>query len=111
MTVGKKLQELMDWSGKQQVALAKETGISQSMISEYVRDVREPPLPQLRKIAAALDVTLWALLNGAPMVVKSIDLTEAEQQMVSEYRTLTREEREMVDSMLRTLNGKKSKNG
>ena len=108
MTIGQKLDEVMSWKGVQQKPLANATGISQSMISEYVRDVREPSLEALRKLAAALDVSPWVLMNGDPLPVTIYDITEDESLMLAQYRSLDAEERETVDHVLRTLNRRKT---
>lgn len=103
MTIGGKMQELMDWKGITQTPLANMTGISRSMISEYIRDVREPSIAQLRKIASALNVSPWTLINGEPMTVKTLDITEDECRVISAYRSLSTSGRELVNQTLRTL--------
>ena len=64
MTVGEKIQELLDWGGKNQKELAELSGVSQSAISDYIRNIRIPSIEAAQKIADALDVSLWVLLNG-----------------------------------------------
>lgn len=103
MTVGKKLQEVMDWKGLKQPEVARLSGISRAMVSEYVRDVREPTLEALRKLAQALDVSLWTLINGEPMAIKDYELTDAERRMVGNYRTLSGKSQKLVDTTLQML--------
>ena len=55
MTVGEKIQELLDWGGKNQKELAELSGVSQSAISDYIRNIRIPSIEAAQKIADALD--------------------------------------------------------
>lgn len=76
MTVGEKIQELLDWGGKNQKELAELSGVSQSAISDYIRNIRIPSIEAAQKIADALDVSLWVLLNGEALPVTTLDMTE-----------------------------------
>ena len=73
MTVGEKIQELLDWGGKNQKELAELSGVSQSAISDYIRNIRIPSIEAAQKIADALDVSLWVLLNGEALPVTEVD--------------------------------------
>lgn len=107
MTVGEKIQEILDWSGKTQADLAALADIPRSSISDYVRGARVPSLEAVQKIAAALDVSSWAVINGEPLAVEAIDLTEAERVFLGEYRKLTGMERESVNGVIRAFNLRK----
>lgn len=76
MTLGEKIQEVLDWSGLHQKDLAEATGISPSMISSYIKGVHAVSLEAAQKIADALDVSLWVLLNGEALPVMTLDMTE-----------------------------------
>lgn len=106
-TVGEKIQEILDWSGKNQTDLAEDTGIPRSSISDYVRGAREPSLDAVRKIAEALEVSPWAIINGEPMTVDKSDITAAEREILGEYRKLTHRERKCTDDVIRTFNLRK----
>ena len=41
-TIGEKLQEIMDWRGLHQSDVARLTGVSPTMISEYIRGKSDP---------------------------------------------------------------------
>ena len=100
MTVGEKIQELLDWGGKNQKELAELSGVSQSAISDYIRNIRIPSIEAAQKIADALDVSLWVLLNGEALPVTALDMTEKERRLIGEYRRLTGSEQEAVDLSL-----------
>ena len=56
-----------------------------------------------QKIADALNVSLWTLLNGEALAVTSMDLTERERRLVSGYRRLNDEQRAAVDQLLQAM--------
>lgn len=107
MTVGEKIQDVLDWSDKDQKDLARMTGIPRSSISDYVRGAREPSLEAIRKIATALEVSPWAIMNGEGLPVETIDITSAEREILAEYRKLTAPERKAVDNIIYTFNLRK----
>lgn len=107
MTVGEKIQELLDWGGKNQKELAELSGVSQSAISDYIRNIRIPSIEAAQKIADALDVSLWVLLNGEALPVTALDMTEKERGLIGEYRRLTGSEREAVDHVIQVYNERK----
>ncbi len=107
MTVGEKIQELLDWGGKNQKELAELSGVSQSAISDYIRNIRIPSIEAAQKIADALDVSLWVLLNGEALPVTALDMTEKERRLIGEYRRLTGSEREAVDHVIQVYNERK----
>lgn len=107
MTVGEKIQELLDWGGKNQKELAELSGVSQSAISDYIRNIRIPSIEAAQKIADALDVSLWVLLNGEALPVMTLDMTEKERRLIGEYRRLTGSEREAVDHVIQVYNERK----
>ncbi len=110
MTVPEKILEIMEWNNSQkmtQAELAKRTGLSKSSINGYVRGERKLTIDAAQKIADALEVSLWTLLNGDPLAVTPIDLTQRERTLISEYRRLDEEEREAIDGLIRVQNRKK----
>mgnify|MGYP005910036021 CR=1 FL=1 len=107
MTVGEKIQELLDWGGKNQKELAELSGVSQSAISDYIRNIRIPSIEAAQKIADALDVSLWVLLNGEALPVTALDMTEKERRLIGEYRRLTGSEQEAVDHVIQVYNERK----
>lgn len=106
MTVGEKIQELLDWGGKNQKELAELSGVSQSAISDYIRNIRIP-IEAAQKIADALDVSLWVLLNGEALPVTALDMTEKERRLIGEYRRLIGSEQEAVDHVIQVYNERK----
>ena len=106
MTVPEKIQEIMEWSNRKkltQLELARLSGISKSSLNGYIHGDRKITVDAAQKIADALNVSLWTLLNGEALAVTSMDLTERERRLVSGYRHLNDEQRAAVDQLLQAM--------
>lgn len=106
MTVPEKIQEIMEWSNRKkltQLELARLSGISKSSLNGYIHGDRKITVDAAQKIADALNVSLWTLLNGEALAVVSMDLTERERRLVSGYRRLNDEQRAAVDQLLQAM--------
>ena len=106
MTVPEKIQEIMEWSNRKkltQLELARLSGISKSSLNGYIHGDRKITVDAAQKIADALNVSLWTLLNGEVLAVTSMDLTERERRLVSGYRRLNDEQRAAVDQLLQAM--------
>jgi transcriptional regulator with XRE-family HTH domain len=80
---GRRLEEIRTDAGLTQTALAKALNTSQSAISQMESGEREPSFDMLRRLAAALGVTLAYLMG------KDVDhLTPVEQTHFRQYRSL-----------------------
>ena len=77
------------------------------MISSYIKGVHAVSLEAAQKIADALDVSLWVLLNGEALPVTTLDMTEKERRLIGEYRRLTGSEQEAVDHVIQVYNERK----
>ena len=106
MTVPEKIQEIMEWSNRKkltQLELARLSGISKSSLNGYIHGDRKITVDAAQKIADALNVSLWTLINGEALAVTSMDLTERERRLVSGYRRLNDEQRAAVDQLLQAM--------
>lgn len=65
MVNGKKIAELMRQKGIMNKALAAEVGISESMMTYIIKELREPNVTVLARIAKVLGVAVDELLKGA----------------------------------------------
>lgn len=106
MNFGEKVQEIMIWAHTNQKQLHESTGISRSTLSEYVRGTRSPTVDNAQKIADALKVSLWTLLNGEPLAVEAEELTREERLLVGGYRRLDPKFRKLVQETIQTCDPK-----
>jgi transcriptional regulator with XRE-family HTH domain len=67
------LRELRDRKGWTQLDLAKEVGVTRTVIANYEQAVAFPPLPILVKLAQVLNVSLDTLVWGERRAEDSID--------------------------------------
>lgn len=58
-----KLKELLEKNGETAYSVAKDTGISETAISAYLRGEYEPKLGSLRKLAEHFDIPLTDLID------------------------------------------------
>ena len=85
-----------------QEQLAKQSGISQSSISFIETGQNSPTIFTAQKIADALGVSLVELIGAAPappaapVVYTDVVLTETERQLISDFRTLNKQGREII---------------
>jgi transcriptional regulator with XRE-family HTH domain len=61
--ISERLKKIMELRGYRAVDLCRETGISKSVISSYLNNVRFPKINKLHLIAEALDVDVFWLLG------------------------------------------------
>ena len=109
--------------GLNQVELAKKLGISQSVISGWLRDRNEPNLPMLLKLSQYFQVSLADLtglesLKGIKQKVDDVkagkvELSEQAIEFARLYNGITDEsKKELIEAMiLKAAEGKVKKNG
>lgn len=64
MTIGERIQLMLDAKGMKQSDLAKAAHVTATSVSRYVHNTRTPTLKELIKISDALGVTLDWLARG-----------------------------------------------
>ena len=83
-----------------QVELSEMSGISQQSISSIEKKVNSPTIYTAQKLADALGVSLVELITGnppaPPVVYSDTPLTETERQLISDFRTLNSQGREII---------------
>ena len=99
MSFSENLKKQRKERGMSQEKLSSLSGISQQSISFIENGTNSPTLFTAEKLADALNVSMIELLGySAPpaSVVYDTPLTETERQLISDYRTLNSQGREII---------------
>ena len=100
MDVLERLQKLMDARGWSMYRLAKESGLTESTISNIYRRNAIPSIVTLESICKGFGITLSQFFAEGEMV----ELTPELQEVFENWRTLTKEQKEAALVMLRAFN-------
>ena len=103
MTVGEKLQELLDWSGMSQKELSVRAGISASSINGYIKGTRAAPLENLERIADALGVSAWLIVNHESLPPDELELSPGEIKVIGMMRGMPNTERHLAEHNVEAL--------
>ena len=79
-----------------QKALAKEFHVTETMLSNYLTGRNDMPVAVLVKIAQRFDISMDYLVGLCDEPEQPMSLSEGERALVSAYRTLSREQRELI---------------
>lgn len=100
MDVLERLQKLMDARGWSMYRLAKESGLTESTISNIYRRNAIPSIVTLESICKGFGITLSQFFAEGEMV----ELTPELQEVFESWRTLTPEQKDATLAMMRAFN-------
>ena len=100
MDVLERLQKLMDARGWSMYRLAKESGLTESTISNIYRRNAIPSIVTLESICKGFGITLSQFFAEGEMV----ELTPELQEVFENWRTLTPEQKDATLAMMRAFN-------
>ena len=100
MDVLERLQKLMDARGWSMYRLAKESGLTESTISNIYRRNAIPSSVTLESICKGFGITLSQFFAEGEMV----ELTPELQEVFENWRTLTPEQKDATLAMMRAFN-------
>lgn len=114
MSIGSKIDELLYNKQISQKQMAKDLKISSSTLNNYIRDYREPDVETLKLFANYFGITMDYLLEFQlrPNETSYSMLNMNEQELLSAYRCLKREQQEFLleqTKLLIKMNDKKGK--
>ena len=87
--VGNRIREIRVSQGLTMSRLAAETGLSPALISQVERDITDPSLETLRKLARALDVPLFSLFQGDAAASASVVRSDRRMRVTSPHGDIT----------------------
>ena len=96
MGVGTRVKDILGDSDIRQKVFAKQIGIAESSMSNYLREVRVMPYDILVQIARELDTTTDYLLGAVENPTRPLGLSSTEKEMLLAYRTLSKEQKELI---------------
>lgn len=100
MDVLERLQKLMDARGWSMYRLAKESGLTESTISNIYRRNAIPSIVTLESICKGFGITLSQFFAEGEMV----ELTPELQEVFENWRALTPEQKDATLAMMRAFN-------
>lgn len=103
MNISERIHNIIDDRDMKQRALADRLDIPYSTLSGYMTGSNRFPLDIIVKIAQELNVTTDYLLGLVEDSERPLKLNQSEQKMVSAYRTLSRDQRELIAQNIRFM--------
>ena len=86
-----------------QKMLAKEFHITEAMLSNYLTGRNDMPVEVLVKIAAYFDISMDYLVRLCDNPRTPMQTSDEERALISAYRTLSREQRELIAQNIRFM--------
>lgn len=89
MSLGSRLKDEREKRNWSQLHVAKKVGITNAVLSNYERDVRDPDTSTLKKLADLYEVTTDYLISGTKNIFvagKEIDLSPQEYKIFEELK-------------------------
>lgn len=103
MTVGEKIQYLLDQKEMSQKEFAKILNIAPTTLSGYIRNKREPDFLTLKKIALSLHTSVDYLIGIPPSLHPVEGLYPSELELIKHFRNLDENQQELILEVTRIL--------
>lgn len=103
MNISERIHNIIDDRDMKQRTLADKLDIPYSTLSGYMTGSNRFPLDIIVKIAQELNVTTDYLLGLVDEPERPLKLSQSEQRMVTAYRTLSRDQRELIAQNIRFM--------
>ena len=94
MTFGERLFECMRKAGYNQKQLAEKIGITPVRLNYWIKEKRQPDIPWIKKLAAALDVSADYLVGN------NIENSSSAMDALAEERNLSTADRNLIEGIL-----------
>ena len=100
MDVLMRLQKLMDARGWSEYRLAKESGLSNSTISNIFRHNNSPTIPTLETLCAAFGLSLSQFFSDGD---EPVELTPDQKILFDKWITLTARQKEIILAIIEEM--------
>ncbi len=100
MDVLMRLQQLMDARGWSEYRLAKESGLSNSTISNIFRRNNSPTIPTLETLCAAFGLSLSQFFSDGD---EPVELTSDQKMLFDKWITLTARQKEIILAIIEEM--------
>ena len=109
MTIGDRIRILLEDRASKQAALASYLRISPSTLSHYMTGQNKIPGDIVAQIAQYFDVTTDYLLGLTPDCAASLPLTDSERNLLLDFRTLSKNQKELIGVNVRFMKEQNSR--
>lgn len=109
MTIGTRVRLLLEEKNTKQAALADALHISTSTLSSYMTGRTKIPGDIVAQIAQYFDVTTDYLLGLTPDCAASLPLTDSERNLLLDFRTLSKNQKELIGVNVRFMKEQNSR--
>jgi transcriptional regulator with XRE-family HTH domain len=100
--MNERIKKIRKQNGLSQIELGERIGVSQQVITNYERGIREPNIETLLKIAGALDVSLETLIADKPIKPEE-QTSRALQKRIEQVKKLPLEKQKAFMTMIDAL--------
>lgn len=100
MDAQSRIRQLMDERQWTEYRLSKESGLSQTTISNLFRRNNAPSLPTLEAICKALDISLSQFFSEG---TDAMELTDEQRELFNSWVSLTKEQKKVLSDLIKTM--------
>ncbi|WP_240325962.1 helix-turn-helix domain-containing protein [Pseudomonas syringae] len=101
--IGARLREQRNESGLTQDQLAVRLGVSKRTVGNYESGTSDAPAAYLSTVARELGFDVMYILNGVRTTLGSGDLSEVEDVMIRQYRTIPEHDQHAIRRFLKAM--------
>lgn len=100
MDAQKRIRQLMEKRGWTEYRLSKESGLSQTTISNLFRRNNSPSLPTLEALCKAFDISLSQFFSED---TGCVELTDEQKELFNSWVTLTKAQKKVLSDLIKTM--------
>ena len=102
--IGENIKKICSLKGIRQVDIAEHMGVSQGSVSNWIKGTNSIDIENLAEQCVFLGVSLDQIYGMSP-ITPEVSLSNEETELLSLYRSLTREGQSLVMGTIRTFAG------